>query len=282
MISVVIPAHNEAAVIRRGLEHLLAGAQPGELEVIVACNGCTDDTAAIAREFGPPVQVLEIATPSKIAALNAADDRATDFPRFYVDADVELPLESIRQIASAMRRARAPMGTPEVAMDFTGASWTVRAFYRVWTALPYNRDYGAVGTGAYALSQVGRARFDRFPDLIADDGFVRFLFADEERLTVRGAAVNVRAPRNLAALLAIHTRSRLGGYQLTNSQRIPLRRSPFNRLRFVAHYLLQSPIAAIDLAVYAMVNLMCRLRARRQLACISTYRWERDLTTRDG
>jgi hypothetical protein len=37
---VVIPAHNEAAVIRRSLDALLAGFAPNELHVVVACNGC--------------------------------------------------------------------------------------------------------------------------------------------------------------------------------------------------------------------------------------------------
>src|SRR5262245_58336894 len=49
MASVVIPAHNEARVIERGLSSLLEGARPGELEIVVVCNGCTDDTAARAR-----------------------------------------------------------------------------------------------------------------------------------------------------------------------------------------------------------------------------------------
>ncbi len=35
MISIVIPAHNEESVIRRGLHAVLDGAAPGELEVIV-------------------------------------------------------------------------------------------------------------------------------------------------------------------------------------------------------------------------------------------------------
>ena len=51
--SVIIPAHNEAKVIRRCLEGLLAGAPAGEEpELIVVCNGCSDDTAAIARQVG--------------------------------------------------------------------------------------------------------------------------------------------------------------------------------------------------------------------------------------
>ena len=57
-ISVVIPAHDEEAVVGRCLAALLDGARPGELDVVVVCNGCTDATADIARGFGRGVRVV--------------------------------------------------------------------------------------------------------------------------------------------------------------------------------------------------------------------------------
>nr|BFE85750.1 hypothetical protein GCM10020093_083510 [Planobispora longispora] len=46
--SVVIPAHNEEGVLRRCLDGLLAGTEPGELDVVVVANACTDRTADVA------------------------------------------------------------------------------------------------------------------------------------------------------------------------------------------------------------------------------------------
>ena len=40
----------------------------------------------------------------------------------------------------------------------------VRAFYRVFKELPYVRD-GLIGLGVYGISEMGRARFDQFPEL---------------------------------------------------------------------------------------------------------------------
>ena len=57
--SVVIPAHNEAKVIGRCLSGLLEGMAPGELEVIVVCNGCTDGSEDVARQFLEHTAVLE-------------------------------------------------------------------------------------------------------------------------------------------------------------------------------------------------------------------------------
>jgi len=159
MLSVIIPAHNEEAVLGRCLRAIVTDAAPGELEVIVACNGCTDRTAEIARDFGPPVRVIEIPQASKVAALNAADEAATGFPRFYVDADVIVDLASLRAMAAVLERGEALLVAPKLRMDLSKTTWPVRAYYRVWMSLPYNQVM--VGAGAYGLSRGGRARFGR-------------------------------------------------------------------------------------------------------------------------
>src|SRR5580765_7856518 len=99
MISVVMPAHNEAPVIRRTLEALTNGAAPGELEVIVVCNGCTDDTAAVARTVPGPIRVIDSQVASKVKALNLGDQEARGFPRVYIDADVLMSVDSLRKLA---------------------------------------------------------------------------------------------------------------------------------------------------------------------------------------
>ena len=100
--SVVIPAHNEEAVIGRCLSSLMDGAPPEELEVLVVCNGCDDRTADVARRSAPNATVLEIPVASKVEALNVGDEHATHFPRFYVDADVELSYPALVSVARAL------------------------------------------------------------------------------------------------------------------------------------------------------------------------------------
>ena len=262
MISIIIPAHNEETVIARGLRAILTGAEPGELEVIVACNGCTDRTAEIACAFGPPVRVVEIEQASKVAALNAADEVATGFPRFYIDADVVLDLRSIRAMAVVLERGEALFATPSLAMDLSHSTWSVRTFYRVWTQLPYNRVGGQVGTGVYALSRAGRARFDRFPDVINDDGFARFSFAPHERVTVADAVSHVAPPRTLRTLIRAKTRVRLGRIQLR--QRYSDRSASDRTARPLWRWALRHPGLWPLLPVYAAVTLVARRRARRQ------------------
>ena len=96
--SVVIPAHNEASVIERCLSALFTGVASEELDAIVVCNGCTDDTAERARRLPYSVRVLELERAHKPTALRAGDAAAITLPRLYLDADVVLPGESARRV----------------------------------------------------------------------------------------------------------------------------------------------------------------------------------------
>ena len=83
--TVIIPAHNEASVIDRCLGSIYNSIKPGEFEVIVVCNGCTDDTAKVVATCFPLVKLLETPVASKVDALNYADTEARYFPRIFPD-----------------------------------------------------------------------------------------------------------------------------------------------------------------------------------------------------
>ena len=89
---------------------------------------------------------------------------------------------SLRASPSGGALAAAPV----MDVDLRGSSLAVRAYYRVWMRLPYVRD-GMIGVGVYALSEEGRRRFGEFPEVIADDGYVRMLFGSGERIRVDDA-----------------------------------------------------------------------------------------------
>lgn len=274
MISIIVPAHNEEAVIAGGLRAILVGAEPGEVEVIVACNGCTDRTAEIARLFGAPVQVIELPQASKISALNAGDAAAKGFPRFFVDADVVIDLSSIRLIARALENARMHFATPTLTMNTSRSPWLVRAYYRVWTQLPYNKIGGQVGTGVYAVSREGRGRFSRFPEVINDDGFVRFMFAPEERGAVMGAVSYVCGPQSLAALIRAKTRVRAGHIQLADRMRLNLS-SDRDAAPPLWRWAFRHPELWLLIPVYLVINLVIRRLSANRLRN-QVVKWGRD------
>ena len=271
MFSVVMPAHNEESVIRETLESLEDDIRQAEL--IICCNGCSDRTASVSRMTNPYVIVLESKTPSKVGALNDGDEKATCFPRVYMDADIRVSPGGLTTLTQRMAECGALLASPSPVMDFEHCSWFVRAYYSVWLALPYVRE-GLMGTGVYALSEQGRQRFAEFPQLIADDGYVRALFAPSERLLVNECYVLVRAPRDLANLAKIKTRSRLGVYELKMKYpELAAQVAPGTRgLAFVA----LRPSLWVAAMVYLGVNLYTRWRAKRMARQRGFDVWERD------
>ena len=281
LISVIIPANNEAAVIRRCLGPLVKGYQQGEIEILVVCNGCSDNTAEIARSFGEPVRVIETRIPSKTNALNLGDAAAKGFPRVYLDADVVINLASIRKLAAALEEGAALATAPRpVDVFLPGTRWPVRAYYRLWATLPYVQE-GMIAAGVYVLSREGRKRFEDFPDVIADDGYVRLLFEPAERLQVADAVSEVYAPLTLRDLLKIRTRSRLGVLQLRNRYpQLVIRETKTKNYKNTAVSLLCRPSLYLSAALYVYVVIASRLKARRRIRKIRNYKWERDDSSR--
>lgn len=211
--SVVVPAHDEGARIATTLHALLDDAKDGEFEVVVVCNGCTDDTATIARGV-PGVRVEELAEPSKIGALRHGDEVARAFPRIYLDADVELSTAAARDLAAALDGDR-PLAAGVVGrVDASASTRPARWYYDFRARLPVFHD-GIIGAGVYAMNAAGRARFDTWPAVLGDDQFVLRTFAPDERVTVPGHHTRVAVSEDLATVVRRQVRVRRGNTQLT-------------------------------------------------------------------
>lgn len=272
--SIVIPAHDEASVIGRCLDTILADARPGEFEIVVACNGCTDDTADIARTFAD-VTVVDVERPSKIAALNAADAIASTFPRIYLDADVSVDTNALRAVSSALQNG-ALAAAPRPLVDASESALVVRLYFAVWRRLGY-ATRNVVGSGVYGLSEAARSRFDHFPDLIADDGYVYSLFAPHERVNPSGAVFTVRAPRTARATLNRRERITLGNLQLqrTTGRTMQVPRPTWRDVLRREPWLLPAGV------VFLTINHLASKRAQRRLARGDVGNWNRDHTTRE-
>lgn len=95
-VSFVIPAHNEQEYLPATLTALKLAATMLELEheIIVVNDDSTDETATVAREFGAIVSDVAL---RNIGAVRNAGARQTKFDQlFFVDADTEVPVETLR------------------------------------------------------------------------------------------------------------------------------------------------------------------------------------------
>lgn len=277
MISIIIPAHNESQVIGRCLQALLVGSAPGELDIVVVCNGCSDDTATVAREFGSCVRVIETDLASKAHALNLGDEAARGFPRIYADADVVITVAGVRALACRLDKGDVLAVAPTAKVDVDGCFWAVRAVFEIRALLPSARE-GIGGSGVYALSEAGRRRFGKFPDLTADDGYVRIQFQSEERTTLPAVTSTVFPPRKLKGLIATKTRAHYGSFELARLfPGLWQNRGESNHQSLLG--LLGHPRLWVKLAIYALVTIVARGRARKRLRAHSAV-WERDDTSR--
>ena len=277
MISIVIPAHNEGLVIARTLKALTAGALPDELDVVVVCNGCKDDTGTIARGFGTPIRVIETALGNKTHALNLGDKVARAFPRIYVDADVVVTLSTIRALAERLERGGVLAVAPRPYFDLTGCSWPVRAFYDIRCRLPSFSE-GIGGSGVYALSEIARRRFNDFPNLVADDTYVRVQFKREERETLTSVKSIVFAPHTINDLIAIEARADFGTFELARVHpELWTNKADGNYKALMC--LFKHPSLWLRLFIYCYVRALARRKAKMRLRH-NDFIWERDLTSR--
>jgi glycosyltransferase involved in cell wall biosynthesis len=257
------------------LKSILSGAETDEVDLVVVCNGCTDGTADVARRVAPGAKVLELAVASKIAALNAGDEHARWFPRFYVDADVELPIEALRRTAAALEEPGVLCAAPQASFALEGRPWAVRAFYDVWRHTPYLQQ-DMVGTGVYALSQQGRDRFSAFPDLTGDDQYVQQLFERGERRSVPEAHFVVHPPYKLRGLVAMRTRAYRGNRELARRGLARTDAPPSGAATALRMAL--GPRSFPSAGVYVAVNLVAKSLSR----AAPQAGWERDESARSG
>ncbi|GAB3816778.1 hypothetical protein GCM10028820_16610 [Tessaracoccus terricola] len=277
MVSIVIAAHNESDVLGATLDALLAGGSGAE--IIVVPNGCTDDTAEVARSRAG-VKVVEVEQGSKPVALNAGDAVATSYPRIYLDADIIVPPGGVQALVKALERPGILAAVPSRVLDTSGRPWPVRAWASVHRRLPVFRD-GLFGRGMIALSQEGRERFDEFPLMVADDLFVDSLYEPEQKTEVTEVSVVVESPASTSELLHRLVRVRRGSAAMRSASRdgdLPIRVRSADRwswLRDVVAKDLRLVPAGI---VYAAITTFAALRARTQSS--SSMDWGRRGATR--
>ena len=283
--SVIIPAHNEAEVIGRCLDALFAGIEPAELEVIVVCNGCADETAALARSSGHPVRVIELQTASKVSALREGDMAARTFPRLYLDADVVLSGSSARKVAERLN-AGAVAARPPVVYSSSQSSAPVRRYFRARSQMP--SLLGSLwGAGVYGLSAAGRGRFGDFPDVTADDLWVNLLFELDEVEIVDCEPVVVSVPRRTRDLVCVLRRTYKGkaenGVGFSGNNRA--RETTLTTLRDLRQLAASGPGAALDAVTYAAFAARVRVALALGTAVGAgsvAERWERDDSSRRG
>ncbi|WP_210528166.1 glycosyltransferase family 2 protein [Rubellimicrobium arenae] len=186
MLTVIIPASNEARVLPNCLRAVLAseGLTTGA-EIVVVSNGSRDGTAEVAATFqeqararGWDLTVLDLPQGGKLRALNAGDLAARGDTRVYLDADVTVSPRLLASLVRVLDRPEAAYAAGRVTIRARGT--ISRAYARLWSRVPFMTK-GVPGCGLFAVNAPGRARWGDWPAIIADDLYARLHFAPSER-----------------------------------------------------------------------------------------------------
>jgi hypothetical protein len=230
--------------------------------------------------------VLDLPDAGKSAALNAGDTAVAGFPRVFLDADVVIGTDGMRALCAALAAAEEDPAAkvlavaPRREVDVSQSPPLVRAYFAINSRLPVFQN-ALFGRGVIALSATGRARFDRFPDIVADDLFLDSLFSATEKQEVESVSARVTAPRRTRSLLRRLVRVRRGNTEVraltasADAQAEPGRESRMSWLRDVA---LRNPRLAPAAAWYAAITITAALLAK--LPQRSGQAWGRDDSSR--
>ena len=153
MISFIVPAYNEEQCLAETLDALhTTGLALGEAcEVVVADDGSTDQTAAIAVQKG--ALLVSVANRQIAATRNSGARVATGDLLIFVDADTVVNIEVVRAAVQAMRNG-AVGGGAGIRFD-EPAPWFARAL--LWVIV---RIFRATGLAAGCFLFCTRAAFD--------------------------------------------------------------------------------------------------------------------------
>ena len=274
-VTIVIPAHNEEAGLRRLLPLLLVDAERGEFKVLVVCNGCTDGSADEARKHGADVEVLELDQASKAAALEAGGARVLAFPIAFVDADVAIDTASMRALVTQVGRAGTLAAGPNRRLERESVSRVSGWYYDIWERLPQVRS-GLFGRGVIVLSEPGFRRVAQLPHFISDDLAFSESFQPSERAIVSSAVVSVWPARTWGALLKRRVRVVQGNREFSKAVRLSpeAATSVSDLLRIVRKEPQISGRLAIFVATAIIARFGARVRRRDPAA------WLRDETSR--
>jgi cellulose synthase/poly-beta-1,6-N-acetylglucosamine synthase-like glycosyltransferase len=167
-VSLIVAAHDEEGVIEgwvqmaRALEY-----PPKRLQLIVACDGCTDRTAELARAAGADL-VLDLPRGGKVAALNAAAEQAKGEVLAFSDANATWETGALRRLVDRLAATDVGYVCGQLRLESAGGDNEEGLYWRyeTWVRELESRLAGVTaGNGA-----INAVRRDAFIILAPDRG----------------------------------------------------------------------------------------------------------------
>ncbi len=226
---ILVPAHNEEAVIERTLDSFRLLDYPhDQFQVHVVADNCTDGTAEVVRRCGFTAHDrIDPVSPGKGPALNwlleqLEGDRAPFDTVLIVDADTTLHADFLRHMAAALdggaRAAQAYYGVHDpdgsTAAALRSAALACRHNLRPLGRAAIGASCGLYGNGMAFDREVMKGR-QWSGHLTEDMEFQMDLLLDGQRVAyVAGAILEAEMPHNLSSATSQNERWERGRQQM--------------------------------------------------------------------
>lgn len=222
-VTVVMTVYNGAGDLAAKLDNLSSlDYPPGRLDIVVACDGCSDASASIARAHaGSPVTVLEYAERrGKAACLNDAVAVASGELLLMVDVRQRVEADALRRLVTCLGDAEVGVAAGELCFEDpeTGFAAGVDAYWRYEKAirLAESASGSTIGVSG-ALYAVRRRLFPVLPaGTVLDDVYVPMhVLRAGHRVVLEAGAVAWDRPSTSSAIeRGRKLRTLAGNYQL--------------------------------------------------------------------
>ncbi len=199
-VSVIVAAYNEERHIETKLRSLLEADYPPALrQIILACDGCSDASVALARHFAAAhpqedLLILDLPRGGKAAALNQAVAQASGEILVFSDADTLWLPDTLRELVAPFADPQVGAVAGNVSIPASGRALAIgdrlyRA-YESWLRRLESRA-GCMASADGGLQALRRALFQAVPADVTDDFFLttcaplagqRTVFAERARV----------------------------------------------------------------------------------------------------
>jgi cellulose synthase/poly-beta-1,6-N-acetylglucosamine synthase-like glycosyltransferase len=224
-VSVIVAARNEASVLRRRIDNLLACDYPSSaLQIVVVSDGSTDATSSILASYGDKIDAVLLPAGGKARALNAGVAAARHEVLVFADARQTFAPDALRALVAPLSDPRVGGVSGELLLDCetgdaessvgggVGAYWR----YEKWL----RRHESLVGSTLGATGAIYALRRDLWrplpPETILDDVLapMRAVLAGSRVIFESAAKAFDRVAPAASVEFGRKTRTLAGNYQL--------------------------------------------------------------------
>ncbi|UAL45120.1 glycosyltransferase family 2 protein [Shewanella inventionis] len=285
LISIIIPAYNEEALIADTLLNYCGLGKGVDIELLVICNGCVDKTYELSKNICSRLKiknkVYDLPVGSKTAAINKGVEVSNGDYLLIQDADVVLTCEDIKNLVSEID-SQSVLTYASVKPLFVfdvKTSLLVKLYYGFLSKTPAFKK-GMVSAGIYLVKRDCLKGIFPLPQVIADDGYIKASFGTEKLVLLSKVRTKVRVPKKFFDLIKIKTRSNFGNFQLKKEFNISPSGGDNSKLNILK--IAYKERVVLSLFVYIFVVIISKFRAKIQLIVNKNkIGWERDESSRN-